>query len=89
MAETYRGVLRGGTVVLLEERTPLPDGTVVLVTPVEPQPGTAAALIAAMEAGPHVPVEWVKELEQIIEAGQRRPMRDDSPTEQGSDQECP
>jgi hypothetical protein len=86
MSESYRGVVRGGTVVLLDERRALPDGTVVLVTPVEPQPGTAAALIAAMEAGPHVPPDWVEELEQLIEAGQRPPTRENPFAEEDGSQ---
>jgi hypothetical protein len=70
---TYRGVVRGGTVVLLELETPLAEGTEVIVTPIPPAPGTAAAVLAAVEAPPHVPVEWVDELEALIAAGWRAP----------------
>jgi hypothetical protein len=70
----YRGVVRGGTVVLLEKSPTLTEGTEVLVTPIG-QPGTAAAVLAAVEAPPHVPPEWVDELEQMIAGGRRSPMR--------------
>lgn len=74
---TYRGVVRGGT-VLLDETLPLPDGTVVMVTPTaaasEP-PGSPAALLAALQAAPPVPPEWVDELEVLIERGRRPPTR--------------
>lgn len=66
----YRGIVRGGLVVLLEQETPLNDGTEVVVTPVA-APGTGAAILAALEASPHVPTAWVDELEQMIAAGQR------------------
>jgi hypothetical protein len=87
MAETYRGVVRGGTVVLLDERTSLPDDTVVLVTPMDPQPGTGAALVAALNAAPRVPAEWVEELERLIEGRQRPPVREDPFAEPGGSQE--
>jgi hypothetical protein len=68
----YRGVVRGG-VVLLDEQTPLTEGTEVLVTPVAAAPGSPAAIIAAMESSPKVPKEWVDELEELIAQGQRPP----------------
>jgi hypothetical protein len=73
---TYRGVVRQGTVVLLEA-APLAEGAEVLVTPVPAPAGTVAAVVAAMEGPPHVPSEWVDELEQLIAEGQRPPTRDD------------
>jgi hypothetical protein len=71
---SYRGVVRGGTIVLLEKAATLPEGTEVRVTPVG-KPGTAAAVVAAVEAPPHVPPEWVDELEELIAAGRRPPVR--------------
>jgi hypothetical protein len=71
---TYRGVVRGGTIVLLETETRLPEGIEVLVTPVGDMPGTAAAVLNAVEAPPHVPPEWVDELEHLIAAGRRPPL---------------
>lgn len=68
----YRGVVRGG-VVLLDEETVLTEGTEVLVTPVAGTPGAPAAIIAAMENSPKVPAEWVDELEQLIAEGRRPP----------------
>lgn len=83
---TYRGVVRGGT-VLLDEAAPLPDGTVVVVTPaaaVEGR-GSPAALLAALGAAPPVPPEWVDELEQLIDQGRRPPTRvDPFPDEPGT-----
>lgn len=68
----YRGVVRGG-VVLLDEATPMTEGTEVLVTPVAGVPGSPAAILAAMENSPKVPAEWVDELEQFIAEGNRGP----------------
>jgi hypothetical protein len=75
--ETYRGVVRGGMVVLLEENTPLTEGTEVLVTPVAATAGSAAAVLAAVATSPHVPAGWVDELEQLIAQGRRPPTRED------------
>ena len=69
---TYRGVVRGG-IVLLEKETRLTEGTEVLVTPVDGTPGSPAAILAAMENSPKVPPEWVDELEQLIAEGRRPP----------------
>ena len=71
---TYRGVVRGG-VVLLDKETPLSDGTEVVEMPVPGSRGTAAAVLAAVAAGPHVPAEWVHELEQLIAEGKVTPAR--------------
>lgn len=73
MGETaYRGVVRGG-VVLLDQGTQLTEGTAVLVTPVTGVPGSPAAILAAVENSPKVPVEWVDELERLIAEGRRPP----------------
>jgi hypothetical protein len=77
MNETYRGVVRGGKVVLLDEETRLVEGTTVIVTPVAVTPGSPAAVLAAMAASPSVPVDWVDELEQLIAEGRRPPMHKD------------
>jgi hypothetical protein len=74
-SETYRGVVRGGTVVLLDREPPLTDGTEVVVTPVATAPGPPAAVLAAMQAAPHVPAAWVDELEALMAAGRRPPNR--------------
>ena len=73
--ETYRGVVRGGMVVLLEADTPLTEGTEMLVTPVVRTPGSPAAVLAAVATSPQVPAEWVDELEQLIAQGRRAPTR--------------
>ena len=73
MAESYRGIVKGGTIVFRAHPSPLADGTEVIVTPLNPEPGTPAAVLAAMAAEPHVPSEWVDELEQLIAEGQRPP----------------
>ena len=67
--ETFRGVVQGGTVVLVGDSTSLVDGTEVVVLPVIT--GSAAAVIAAMETFPKVPTAWVDELDQLIASGQR------------------
>jgi hypothetical protein len=68
----YRGVVRGG-MILLDEETPLSEGTAVLVTPMASVPGSPAAIVAAMENSDKVPPEWVDELEQLIAEGRRPP----------------
>lgn len=76
---TYRGVVRGGT-ILLDGNTRLPDGTEVVVTPATIPPeacGSAAALLAALKTAPPVPSEWVDELEELIEQGRRPPSHPD------------
>jgi hypothetical protein len=73
MNKAYRGVVQGGTVVLLDEDASLKEGVEVLVTPVADTSGSLAAVFAALEASPRVPAEWVDELEQIIAQG-RRPL---------------
>jgi hypothetical protein len=77
MNTAYRGVVRGGMVVLLVEKTPLREGTEVLVTPVSGTPGSPAAVLAAVEKAPQVPAGWVDELEQLIAQGRRPPVRPD------------
>jgi hypothetical protein len=66
----YRGVVRGG-VVLLDKNSPLAEGTEVVVTPVAGVLGSPAAILAAMENSPKVPSEWVDELEHLIAEGRR------------------
>jgi len=75
--EAYRGVVRGGMVMLLEKGAPLAEGTEVLVTPVTDTPGSPAAVLAALATSPQVPAEWVDEIEQIIAQGRRPPTRHD------------
>jgi hypothetical protein len=85
MNETYRGVVRGGMVILLEEDALLAEGTEVFVTPVAVTSGSPAAVLAAMATSPQVPAAWVDELEQLIAQGRRPPMRKDLfPDEPGS-----
>jgi hypothetical protein len=72
---SYRGVVKGQTIVLSESPAPLADGTEVLVMPLPLEPGTPAAILAAMEAEPHLTREDVEELEQAIEQGRRPPVR--------------
>lgn len=72
-SKTYRGTVKGKTIILSEDPEPLPDGTEVLVMPLPAQPGTPAALLAAMEAEPHLTPEDVAELEKAIAQG-RRPL---------------
>jgi hypothetical protein len=68
----YRGVVRGG-VILLDEGTHLTEGTEVLVTPVSAPGGSSAAILAGIEKLSKVPPEWVDELEQLIADGRRPP----------------
>ena len=77
--KTYRGTVRNQTIILLDGSATIPEGTEVLITPidpvpVDPVPGSSAALLAAMDSEPHVPSEWVDELEALIAEGQRPPL---------------
>ena len=71
--KSYRGIVRNHAIVLLDKSPPIPEGTEVLVTPVEPAIGSSEAILAAMDCEPHVPSEWVDELEALIAGGQRPP----------------
>jgi hypothetical protein len=82
----YRGVVRGGMIVL-DEKTPLTEGTEVLVTPVARAPGSPAAIVAAVENSAKVPPEWVDELEQLIAEGRRPPAPPVSFLDAGDSQE--
>jgi hypothetical protein len=68
---TFRGEMKGQTLVVLDAAAPLPDGTVVEVTPVACEVGSAAAVLAAMKAESRVTAEDVAELEKAIAAGRR------------------
>jgi hypothetical protein len=69
--QTFRGVMKGQTLVVLETAAPLPDGTPVEVTPLAGDAGNAVAVLAAMAAAPHVSLDDVAELEKAIAAGRR------------------
>jgi hypothetical protein len=71
---TYRGVVRDGKVILLDQQMPLVEGTEVLVTPMA---GTRAAVLAAVDRSPQVPAGWVDQLEQVIADGHRPPSQPD------------
>src|SRR5262245_50866643 len=73
----YRGVVRGGSVVLLDKDTQLTEGTEVFVTPVAGPTGSPAAVLAALATSPPVPAVWVDELERLIAEGRRPPTRND------------
>jgi hypothetical protein len=85
----YRGVVRGGVVVLREAEAPLLEGTEVLVTPLTGPPGSPAAVLAAVEQSPRVPAEWVDELEQLIAQGRRPPTRPDPFADDAGSREGP
>jgi hypothetical protein len=73
----YRGVVRGGMIVLQDNEKVLIEGTEVLVTPVAGTPGSPAAVLAVVANSPRVPAVWVDELEQLIAQGRRPPTRHD------------
>ncbi|MGE0710594.1 MAG: hypothetical protein AB7N76_27375 [Planctomycetota bacterium] len=76
-SRTFRGVVRGGGVVL-EQGVGLPDGTPVLVTVDSAARGTPQAVLAAMAEPPGVSSEDVAELLQEIDRG-KRPVQFGSP----------
>ena len=71
MNETFRGVIKGQTLVVLDSPAPLADGTPVEVMRLRCEPGSSAAILAAMEAEPRVTLEDVGELNRAIAAGRR------------------
>jgi len=85
---TYRGVVRGG-IVLLDKETPLTEGTEVLVTPLTGAPGSPAAILAAMDNSPKVASEWVDELDRLIAEGRHPPAPPVSFLDEPSSQENP
>lgn len=84
--EVYRGVVRGGMIVLAEE-APLTEGTEVLVTLSKGTRGLPTTVLAAVENSPPVPKEWVDELEQLIAEGRRVPTYDDPFAEEPANRE--
>jgi hypothetical protein len=75
-ATEYRGVVRGGSVVLADPAQ-LADGTEVVVMPVSSELGSPAAVLAAVQSAPHVPAAWVDEFEQLLAQGRRPPTKSD------------
>jgi hypothetical protein len=71
--QSFRGVVKNRAIVLMDGAPTIPEGTEVIVTPIESAQGSSAAIIAAMDSEPHVPSEWVDELEALTEDGQRHP----------------
>jgi hypothetical protein len=71
--KTYRGTVRNQMIVLSDGPSAIPDGTEVLVTPIDCARGSSAAILAVMDSEPHIPPEWVDELEAHIAEGQRPP----------------
>ena len=67
----YRGIIQGGTVVLVNGPVNFPEGSEVLITSVASPPGTAEALLAAVDTQPHLTLGDVNELERIIAEGHR------------------
>jgi len=66
ISQSFRGVMKGQTLVELDSAVPLPDGTPVEVTPLRPKTGSPQAVLAAMEAEPKLTAEDVAELERAI-----------------------
>jgi len=62
---SFRGMVRGGSVVL-DEGASLPEGMGVLVTPLPPAKGSPRAILAALKACPPVSHEAAEELRRLI-----------------------
>jgi hypothetical protein len=69
--QTFRGVLKGQTLVVLDCAAPLPDGTPMEVTLLRPETGSAEAVLTAMAAEPYLTGEDIAELERAIYQGHR------------------
>lgn len=65
--KTYRGEVRNGAIVLVDDGSDLEEGTQVLVTTL-PRPEDVRAMLAALKANP-IPKEDVEELERAIKEG--------------------
>jgi hypothetical protein len=78
---SYKGVVRGKTVVLGDEAD-LPEGTGVLVTPLPPPKGSPQAILEALKAFCPVSHEAAEELRRLIREG-KRPARFDDPFSRG------
>ncbi len=84
MNESFRGVIKDATSVMLDHAAPLAVGTRVEVRPLPLEPGSPDAVLAAMAAEPHVTAEDVAELEKAIAEGQRPPSHIDPFAENAS-----
>jgi hypothetical protein len=71
MQTTYRGVVKGGAIVLEGESSIFPDGTEVIVTPLTPKYDVAAAVFEVLKNGPTITRDDMLELERAIESGKR------------------
>jgi hypothetical protein len=71
MHTTYRGVVKGGAIVLENGSSMFPDGTEVVVTPLPPPYDVAAAVFEVLKNGPIVTRDDMLELERAIESGKR------------------
>jgi hypothetical protein len=72
---SFRGVVQGGVVVLRNAGDDLADRTEVVVTPLPGETGSPVAVLAAVNNPPHVPPEWVDELDDRIALGRRPPAK--------------
>jgi len=64
--QTFRGVVKNRAIILIDGAPAIPEGTEVLITPIESTQGSPAAILAAMDSEPHIPSEWVDELESLM-----------------------
>lgn len=81
---TYKGTVRGGTVVL-DPPADLADGAEVIVTPVEHPKGSPQAILAAMETLPHISPEDAEELMRLIKEAKQPARFDDLFDESGAE----
>lgn len=73
--DSFRGIVKSGSIILEDPISEIPDGTHVLIMPIgEPLVrGTPAGILAAMRAEPRVSKQDVEELMKII-AEARQPV---------------
>jgi hypothetical protein len=82
---SYRGVVKNGTIVLLEGADELSEGTEVRVIPMG-KPCSGAELVEALRALPPVPKDVMEEFERILEeahptSSRAKQRREESPPE--------
>ena len=75
-ATSYKGIVRGKTVVLPEEAN-LPEGMGVLVTPLPTPQGAPQAVLDALKTSRPVSPEAAEELRRLIRQGKRSARFDD------------
>ncbi len=74
LTTSYKGVVRGKTVIL-DEDADLPEGTGVMVTPMSPPKGSPQAILEVLKSFTPASHEAAEELRRHIREGKRPAIR--------------